>query len=300
VTEAYGVTLPVADTLGHAATSTLGPTIGSGFLQRMADDLSLLSEHGVTAVRLTFDWARLQPKANEFSAEWVETYNDIVSAADAAGIAVWATLFDAGVPRWFDDEGGISDDEALTRRWPHFVERVAERFGDRLAGWIPFAVFPSGLPARVWTDTWAILGGGAPPVATSFATGGGVGHIAQWLGQLDAVGIALDSLVTETTPSETEIRVAGDRWADAIHEAADLAGSIPIVVTDFTPGQSDPELDGRLVERMVEIVTDAIDDGIAITVAFAGPGIAGSSEDSGLFDIDRAPTPAGLAYFERP
>jgi beta-glucosidase len=297
VTFSRGVTLPTAVTLGHAATSNLGPTAGNDFSERWRDDLALLGACGAESIRLNFDWARLQPRSGDFAPDWVEWYETLLGESRSVGLAVWATLYDAGVPRWFDDEGGLGDDEATIRWWPRFVERVAESFGDAVDGCIPFAVLPSDLPLRAWEDTWGILGGGRPPVATSFSFADGVGDVSRRLDSLDIVGITLDPMIDpEANPSDDEIRITGDRWADALYAAADAAASKQLLVTEFSPNHRDPDVNGRLVERLVEVVDAAVDDGLGVTTCFVDPAIAGPDSDFGLFDSSREPTPAASVY----
>lgn len=292
-----GATLPVAATLGHADTSTLGPTAGNGFYKRWPDDLALLADRGCTDLRLTLDWARLQPKPGEFSGDWSERYENIFSAAEAIGITVWATMYDTGVPKWFDNEGGIDDAEAVERWWPRWVERVAERFGDEVRGWIPFAVVPPGLPTQVWTDTWNILGGDDSPVASSHQARDGFALVPD-LAHLDLVGIALETLIdTEAVPSDDELRHAGERWEQAIHDAAEAADGLPLIVSEFTPHHMDPKVGGLIVERFVDVVDSAIADGIEVTTCFLDPAIAGPEFPLGLIDRDRTPQPAADAYF---
>jgi Glycosyl hydrolase family 1 len=301
VTFQRGVLLPVADTLGHADTSNLGPTTGNGFVHQWPDDVALLASSGATAVRITLDWARLQPRHNEFSGDWVEHYENIVTAAHAAGMSVWATMYDGGLPRWFDDEGGLDDDEAMIRWWPRYVERVAERFGDTISGWLPFAVIPTDLPLRVWTDTWGILGGGGPPVSTSFSFADGIGHVSRRLDELDIIGFALATTIDPTSaPTDTDIRIAGDRWADRIYEAADAAASKPLLVSEFVLDHGDPDTCARLVDRLVEVVDAATADGLDLSTCFVGPAIAGPESPVALFDADREALPAADSFFRSP
>jgi Glycosyl hydrolase family 1 len=296
-----GVTLPVAVTLGYDDACDLGPTTGNDFVRQWPDDLKLLAESGVESVRITFDWARLQPRHDAFSGDWVEHYENVIDAATTSGIAVWATMHDGGVPRWFDDEGGLDDDEALIRRWPRFVERVAERFGDGVSGWLPYAVLPADLPARVWTDTWSILRGGKPPVSTSFSFAAGVGDVSRRLDELDIVGFTLESTIDpDTEPSDADVRIAGDRWADAIYEAADAAHSKPILVSEFVLDHLDVDVCAVLVERLVGVLDAATADGLDLSTCFVGPAIAGPGSPAALFDIDRAPQPAVASYVRAP
>lgn len=161
--------------------------VGNGFHTRFADDLEALANHGVTDLRLGFDWSRLQPRAAmgaSLDGQWTEWYRDVLRAGATRGVRVWATLLESTLPRWFDDERGFADARGAGRHWPRFVEGAAECFGDAVAGWFPvddpLAVATRTSPddarrhgevvdtmAVAWRDAWRVLRGG-PPVATSF------------------------------------------------------------------------------------------------------------------------------------
>ena len=163
-----GATLTTAATFGHADTSNLGPTAGNGFYKRWPDDLALLQELGITDIRLTFDWARLQPKPGNFDGDWSDRFEQMIAASDAIGLRVWATLHDGAEPRWVTNEGGIYDETVSEKWWPRFAERVADRFGDSIAGWIPFTAIDSQFSASAWRNTWTTLGGGPVQVGCHF------------------------------------------------------------------------------------------------------------------------------------
>lgn len=164
---------------------------GNGFATRAAEDLALLAAHGLHRVRLSLDWSRLEPAEGRIAPEEVERWLARLDAAASAGVEVWLGLHHVATPGWFLDEGGFLDDRARGRLWPRFVERCAEAFGDRVAGWFPFdqpwqwaeagyrlGVRPPGrrseeatsdatrATALAWREAWAVLRGG-PPVATS-------------------------------------------------------------------------------------------------------------------------------------
>ena len=161
-----GAALTTASTLGFAENSDIGSTAGNGFFRRWPDDLAALQEAGITDVRLTLDWARLQPRPAGLDDDWAERYEQMLDAASAIDLRVWATLHDGSIPRWFDNDGGFDDDETFTTWWPRWVERIADRFGDHVAGWVPFAEIPLGAPTQPWRDTWSILEGTSPVVAS--------------------------------------------------------------------------------------------------------------------------------------
>ena len=185
-----GASLPGLVALGASPWSDTdrASSTGNGFHTRFADDLEALAQHGIRRVRLGFDWSRLQPRSgmgDELNGEWVEWYRDVLQAAAALDIEVWAGLLERHVPRWFDDERGFRDSRTADRHWPRYVEASAEAFGDLVSGWFPIDD-PIGaaarrepddpvrhgevleIMARAWRDAWRVLRGG-PPVAGSFS-----------------------------------------------------------------------------------------------------------------------------------
>jgi len=113
-------------------------SIGSGFGFEFRSDLSMLAEAGIGSVRWTLDWSRLEPQPGRWDRDAADHISDILRAARSAGIDVWAVLHDGPLPGWFsEDQRGFSDSEGLTLTWPRHVDRVAETFGDLVAGWVP-------------------------------------------------------------------------------------------------------------------------------------------------------------------
>lgn len=291
-----GATLTTATTLGHADTSNLGPSAGNGFYKRWPDDLALLQDLGVTDVRLTLDWARLQPKPGDLDGDWAERFDNIVDAAAAIELRVWAALHDGGVPRWIANEGGLDDDATVTTWWPRWVERAADRYGDRIAGWIPFSGIAPTMPAQPWADTWRLLGGGDAPVVAA------VGHrdldtIPRFVELADRIGIALTTdVASDHLPTADELDDVRTGLGATIRRAAELAEDVALVVTEFSPHHGDASVNGQLVEQFVEATDAAIDDGVAVEVCFLDPAIAGPDTPVGLLDKDRAMQPAAAAF----
>lgn len=242
---------PASDWRSWEAAGRLSPSgDGNGFATRYAEDLALLAGHGLRAVRLTVDWARLVPSAGRPDHAAVEQLVRVVDAADASGVAVWAALHEQALPGWFLDEGGFADDRARTW-WSRWVELVADTIGDRVAGWFPLVepvpwaidgylrgvtppgrtdpqVFAEALRGvhLAWRDAWRILRGGGPLVATA--------HRAGSVHTTDA-----------TVPARRQARLADDVlwgcWVSGLRdgilripgladeEVADLAGSGDLV-----------------------------------------------------------------------
>jgi beta-glucosidase len=288
-----GTALPTSTTLGYADGSDLGPTAGNGFFTRWPDDLATLQELGLTDVRLALDWARLQPAPDRVDDGWVERFEQIVAAADAIGLRVWATLHDGSVPRWFDNEGGLDDDEAFTRWWPRWVEAAADKFGDRVRGWVPFAEIPLGAPTQPWRDTWGILAGVHPVVAS---LGPADEAFERYDGCLDVLGLVLrPDWERDGTVGDRELDAAMERWGRRLRDSADAVDA-PLVVSQFRPFHDDADTAGEIVGRLVSALDDAIDDGVPLEACFVEPGISAPDAPGGLLDGDRSPTPAAERY----
>lgn len=134
-------------------------------------------------VRFDVPWALAQPTPARLDGGIIESITSAVLDARAAGLAVWLRLLQPDVPRWLDNEGGLADDATMARRWPRWVDLVAEQFGDLTDGWVPIEA-PFGLVVRLaphdarrqgemmerlviaWRDAWRLLQG-PHPVATS-------------------------------------------------------------------------------------------------------------------------------------
>lgn len=293
-----GASLTTAATLGYADTAECGPTAGNGFRTRWPDDLAALQEVGISDVRITLDWARLQPKPGVLDDDWAELFEQIVQATDAIGIQPWACLHEGSIPRWFDNDGGFDDDETFSTWWPRWVERAAERFGDLVAGWIPFSCIPAGAPQQPWIDTWGILGGG-PPVAAAVDLRVSSHAVDRYAGRMDLLGGVIvgdwaDS-ATDDPVEESALASAADRWGGELREAAGAVDN-PLVIPGFSAGHPDADAAGEIVGAFRAVLDEAVDDGVPIELAFIEPAIAGPDSPIGLLDSDRAATPSSSAF----
>ena len=240
-------------------------TVANEFDRRWPDDLAELHEAGVTDLRVTLDWAQLQPRPTGLDDEWAERYEQLLAGAEAIDLRVWATLDDGSIPRWFDNDGGFDDDETFTTWWPRWVERIADRFGDSATGWVPFAEIPHGAPTQPWRDTWSILERTGPVVAAVAAQ---TTSVEEYVGRATHLGIAL---TTPWEPDETigdrHLETVSTQWGHAIRDGADSFGG-PVVITGFRPGHDDVDATAVIVEQLNTSLDDAIADGVHVEVCF--------------------------------
>lgn len=155
---------PGSDLAGWAH-STEAMQAGNGFHVAFADDLALLAAHGMTDLRLTLDWTRLEPVDGRPDTEAVEHLRLVLGAARDLGLRIWACLLDGPLPGWFAvDERGFADERSRQYYWARHVERIGETFADLVHGWIPVHE-PSRWAMRGWLD------GSRPPGLVDDAEG---------------------------------------------------------------------------------------------------------------------------------
>ena len=242
---------PSADWSRLTSDGRLPPSAdGAGFGVDFATDLALMAERGIAALRWTLDWSRLEPRPGRWDADAADHVTEVLRAARRAGVEVWAVLHDGPAPGWFtDDARGFLDEDGLRRTWPRHVDRVAETFGDLVAGWVPIldpfrlardgyrtgtrppgrrdeGDFLEALGAvhRASLVAWRLLSSGAPPVACCIDT------------------CPVEAGVTSREPDERDAARARARAADRLR--------VDVWVRALTegllavPGLGEVELDG--------------------------------------------------------
>lgn len=111
---------------------------GNGFATNYREEFEMLAAHGLNAVRLGVEWARIEPINGKRDTDEIDRYRDILAAARSVGLAPWVTLVHDTLPGWLaDDEGGFVDDRVRTYLWPRHVDVCAEAFDGLIAGWVP-------------------------------------------------------------------------------------------------------------------------------------------------------------------
>ena len=107
-------------------------------IDAFAHDLTLLAEHGVRHLRITVDWARLEPRAGLVDDEEIERLLERFTLVADRGLHAWVTLHHTTLPGWFaDDTDGFLRTAGPSLHWSRHVDRVAEILDGLVAGWIP-------------------------------------------------------------------------------------------------------------------------------------------------------------------
>jgi len=167
----------------YAPTIGLGRHVGPG----AADDLWRHYENvldfvpvlGFAGIRLTVEWARVEPRQGEHDEEALRRYLDVVRYARSLGLDVTIALVDAVWPSWLGQEAWL-----LPWVVPHVLahaRRMVETFSDDVTGVVAFTQ-PDELVTR------GFLTGTAPPWRRSAWTDAGFAN-AQIEGLVSALGV---------------------------------------------------------------------------------------------------------------
>jgi beta-glucosidase len=113
----------------------------SGFESRFPQDIAMAAGLGINAMRISFEWARLFPRAgmSEPSPEGIAYYKKVLGEMKRHGITPFVTLFHYVSPQWFfkpDASGkrGWEREDALAL-WQRYVTAVAENFIPDVEQW---------------------------------------------------------------------------------------------------------------------------------------------------------------------
>ena len=113
---------------------------------------------------------------------------------------------------------------------------------------MPFAEIPRGAPAQPWRDTWSILEGTCPVVASVAAE---TTSVEEYVGRASHLGI---TLATPWEPDEAigdrQLETASTRGATRVRDGADDFDG-PVVITGFRPGHDDVDAAALIVEQLI-------------------------------------------------
>lgn len=279
---------------------------------RLLDDIGFAAESGAHRVRLDVPWALASPREGAVDGGLLEALHVAALAARGRGVEPWFRLMQYDVPRWFENEGGLSDRKAAATHWPRWVQAVADSLGDVAGGWVPFEA-PGAMADRLepddpkrhgelthhlfvaWRDAWRILRGG-PPVSTSL--------------DRRALGLWLPTLVDGTVrvPGRVERRVpdlAGscdvigvalrDRIESTLAMVHDVGGGRPTALTYRPTGDTESERSDAMASTWRTATHSAADTGLSavwVTPFVEAPG------EPGLCTSGHRLTDTGAAFFE--
>jgi beta-glucosidase len=217
----------------YSPTIALGRHPGPGAADDLWHDyervLDVVPTLGIDGVRLSVEWARIEPRQGEINVSALQRYEEVVRHARAIGLKVTIAVIDGVWPSWL----GL---EAWLLPWvvPHVLEhsrRMVTAFADEATGFVVFAQ-PQELVTR------GFLVGTAPPWRTSALKDASFAHaqiaaIAEALSHDEVVGPRLvrrSAAISLDAAPEDLARARSASELDELYVRSLLRGSGPTSV----------------------------------------------------------------------
>jgi beta-glucosidase len=236
----------------------VGGQVAADHRRRMADDVALIADLGVTAYRFSVSWPRVQPGGRgPANPRGLDFYDALVDALHAHGIDPVVTLYHWDLPQELEDAGGWPARDTASR-FADYAGLVAGRIGDRVARWSTInepwcsAVlgYSAGIHAPGRTDPAAAM---AAAHHLLLAHGLGVAALRDTAGLNGAVGLTLNPypvIAAGERPEDLDAARRVDGLANRFWYDAVLRGAYPDdVLADLDPlGFAGHVRDGDLAE----------------------------------------------------
>ncbi|NTV30367.1 glycoside hydrolase family 1 protein [candidate division WWE3 bacterium] len=103
--------------------------IACDFYNRYGDDFDICTQFSLNAIRLSIEWARIQPTEETFSTQAIEHYQDILKAAKQKGLKTFVTLHHFTNPLWFAKKGGWASMDA-GKIFALYASKCAQAFSE--------------------------------------------------------------------------------------------------------------------------------------------------------------------------
>lgn len=100
-------------------------------------DFDLARDLGLNALRLSVDWARVEPVIGRFDEAALARYRDMVVALRDRGLEPMVCLHHFDQPVWLEDMGGFEHPDSV-ELFVRFARRVVEAIGDVCREWLTF------------------------------------------------------------------------------------------------------------------------------------------------------------------
>ena len=108
-----------------------------GWWEHAERDFDLARDLGLRALRMTVDWARVEPEPGRFDDAALARYREMAAGLRERGIEPMVTLHHFDHPVWFEDLGGFEASGSVPL-FERFASRAVEALGDVCREWVTF------------------------------------------------------------------------------------------------------------------------------------------------------------------
>ncbi|MQA08792.1 MAG: family 1 glycosylhydrolase [Pseudonocardiaceae bacterium] len=107
------------------------------FRHRYPEDLQRAADLGVNTFRFSVEWARVQPRPDEWDDAELAYYDDLLRRVELAGMTPMISLAHFVYPGWVLDQGGWTNRKTVDD-WLAFSREIVRRYRDRGVLWVTF------------------------------------------------------------------------------------------------------------------------------------------------------------------
>jgi len=102
---------------------------------RFGEDFKLAQEIGLNAVRISIEWARIEPVEGRWDSTAIEHYKKVLQSMKENGLTRVVTLWHWTLPQWFAEKGGF-ESKAGAEAFARYAWFVAQNLGREIDIWI--------------------------------------------------------------------------------------------------------------------------------------------------------------------
>ncbi|MBI2756824.1 MAG: family 1 glycosylhydrolase [Chloroflexi bacterium] len=102
---------------------------------RWPDDVASARDLNLSALRLSVEWARIEPEPGCFSQPALDHYRRVIECVRKAGLEPIVTLHHTTNPLWLAERGAWTSSEVVPR-FAEYADRVGRALGDLVEWWV--------------------------------------------------------------------------------------------------------------------------------------------------------------------
>ncbi len=102
---------------------------------RFEEDFRIAHDIGLNAMRISIEWARVEPEEGQWNAAAVEHYKKVLKSMKDNGLTRMVTLWHWTLPKWLADKGGFETKEGV-EAFGRYAWFIAQNLGKEIDLWI--------------------------------------------------------------------------------------------------------------------------------------------------------------------
>ncbi|MBX4186880.1 MAG: family 1 glycosylhydrolase [Candidatus Doudnabacteria bacterium] len=99
------------------------------------EDFGLAHDMGLNAMRISIEWARIEPEEGQWDKNAIEHYKKVLKSMQSHGLTRMVTLWHWTLPRWLAEQGGFESKKGV-EAFARFAWFVAQNLGQDIDLWV--------------------------------------------------------------------------------------------------------------------------------------------------------------------